>query len=77
MTSVCFCASLSLTLIRPEQLSAIWKYGIFTQCIKADCTCYENVFTTAFYGICIPYTVNVSLQSALLLGFHPFLSWHN
>lgn len=26
------------TLIWPEQLSAVWKYGIFTQCIKADDT---------------------------------------
>lgn len=50
---------------------------ICTQCIHTHCSVLRKCFTTAFYIISIPYTTNVSLYSALLLEFHPFLPWHH
>lgn len=71
----------SFTLIWSEQSSAIWKYRIFTQCIKAECIhlllgALKMFFTTAFY-VCVPCQWMWVFKPALLLGFHLFLPWHN
>lgn len=47
------------TLIWLEQLSAIWKYGVFTQCIKADYTCLllgaMTMFLLLYFTTSLPF----------------------
>lgn len=51
----------SFTLIWPEQSSAIWKYGVFTQCIKAE---YTHLFLNALkMFLPLHFTVSLYLTS--------------
>lgn len=59
----------SFTLIWSEQLSAIWKFGIFTQCIKAEYTHLLLGALKMFLQRLCTLPVNVSLRACITVGF--------